>query len=198
LVAVACAACSSSSSRETVVVASQLLSPLSQQEDGIVIESAYLSSEELIAEVVHNSNPFLFWHNEPLMVFRISVEETTRDIQLFYESFALRFDNALRCPLSQSRITSYWNTRLRRSRNSRPPTRDPFSGWNSGKVRFNTNLYMIPPSQSIGTGQSYEGFVVFIGSPPLNDSVILEVPIFTSEGRPVQTYHFEFHPLENR
>jgi hypothetical protein len=157
-----------------------------------------MSPDDLIQEVGENSNPFLFWSNESLMVFRISVKDSTREIQLFYNSIVLRFNNAIRPPLTQSRITSYWNARLRRRRNNRPPTRDQFWGWNSGKVRFNTNIFMIPPAKSIGAGESYEGFVVFIGDPPRNGSVILEVPVHTGEGRLEQTYFFEFQPSEDR
>jgi hypothetical protein len=190
------------STREPARVAGQTLIPLSPAEADVNLTASYLSPEDLVALVGENSNPFLFFAGSPLMVFRISVGRSERDIRLFYDSFGLRHADGTRRPLPQSSITRYWDARLRKPRSSSVndwiSNRRQFTRWSSGKITYNTNVFMVSSAQTIEADEFYEGLVVFEGSLPTRGILILEAPIFSDTGSLTHNFSFEFQPYAGR
>jgi hypothetical protein len=186
--------------KESVRAGGNSLAPLGSPDFEVSVSAAYMSAEDLVTLVGKTSNPFLSWGNNPLMVFDVSVGGASRDVQILYDAFELRYAGGSRSPLPHFYITQYWTNKLNRYSANKSiedwvSNRKTYSRWSSGKVTYNVNKYMIPAKKQVKAGGEYEGLVVFEGAPPKSGNLILTVPLYSETGQPLAVLDFEYTPL---
>jgi hypothetical protein len=191
--------CSCAGSRESVKIEGQPLVPLDSADVALSVSAAYMRTDDLIALVGENSNPFLQWGNSPLIVFRLSVKGASRDISLLYRSFELHHAGGVKSPLPHFYITQYWDNKLGRYSSNKSiedwvSNRKKYARWTSGKVTYNVRRYMIPQKKRIKRGEDYEGLVVFEGSAPKSGRLILTVHVYSETGEELAALDFEYKP----
>jgi hypothetical protein len=170
---------------------------MAEDRDAYDIEATlvYMTDEALLEQFGPHDNPYLspkkFTGTSEILAFKVTVQNNTPDqraVTIPLESIRMVAGNSAFVPQSSYQLYNYWDNFLKKRRDK---DRRYFNT-SSGKMRFVINETLFANPATVKSGESYSGFVAFMGRFSKYGYGEIHIPVFDENEKVIGIFTQEF------